>query len=371
MHHDNAETETLSGATESYEEFYKKWQDNEKDKDSKNISKVKPEFNILTAKDVLETEYPEVHWVIDKVLPEEGISLIVGEAGTFKSFFCLYLTRALITKEPFLGHFQVNRTCKILIIDKENKLRRLKKRMVAMNFPKSEDVFFLEYPERFRFENNQFVSFVSEFIKEKNIDLVIFDSFIDMFDGNENSSTDTAKAFDVIRNLDHNASYIAIHHDSKPIPKMVRSAAQKTRGSSNIIAQVDTQFYFEKGKDLKSFIVEQGKSRDEEPLKKFQVNIVSDLEKGLSGFEYAGEVKEEVTKIEETKELIYQFILERPYCTKDDITAELVNGGITERTGKRALLALEKTGLIDAVQKPGYGRKNFYFAQENERNDFN
>lgn len=318
----------------------------------------------LTAKELLEIDYPPQQWVIDRFLPDGGITLIVGEAGTLKSFICLYLTRQVITQEKLFGHFEVYKTCRVLIIDKENKLRRIQKRLKGLNFPDTEDVFFLAYPDSFSFENKEFMNYLKKFIAEEKIDLVILDSFVDMFTGNENSSGDTAQAINAMRSLSPTATFALIHHDSKPVPKLVRTAAQKTRGSSNIIAQVDAQFYFEKGKDLKSLTIEQGKSRDEEPLPKFEVRIESDPELGITGFTYNGEIRDEVTMINQSKEVIYQFVKTHPSCTKDEINTELEVNNITTRTGKNGLMSLMKEGLIDYSEKPGHGRKHFYFVVE-------
>ncbi len=324
-------------------------------------AKMAPLIPVITGKELLETEFPPENYIIDKILGEQSLTLWVGEAGSFKSYMALYLAKQLITKEPFLGHWEVKRTAKILFIDKENKLRRTKQRAEALGLPKTDNIFFLQYPEQFMLEKEMFIAQISAFISQQKIDVVILDSFIDMFEGNENSSTDTAKAFNSIRSISSTVSFILLHHDSKPIPKMVRTAGQKTRGSSNIIAQVDTQFYLEKGKDGVSFTIEQGKSRDDEPVKKFEVGLVSEEGK-IVDFIYKGEVQDELSKVEESKKLIYDFVVQHPSCTRDDINAELLNSSLSPRTGKNALLSLIKEGLLDSSTKPGHGRKNFYFA---------
>jgi archaellum biogenesis ATPase FlaH len=332
------------------------------------ISKdVKTPSIIITAKQVLETKYPEENWLIDRFLPQESITLIVGEAGTFKSYLSLYICKVLSTSELFLGEFEIKQKAKILILDKENKLRRIQKRLNGLSFPTESDVYFLTYPEQFMFKtDNVPYQEVVKFIEDNQIDLIILDSFIDMFEGNENSSTDTAAAFNSIRSMSKKSSFIVLHHDSKPQPNMIRSAAQKTRGSSNIIAQVDYQYYLEKSKEMKSFTIEQGKARDGEPLPRFTVRIESTLEEGITDFIYAGEFKEEGTKVMESKEIIYQFVKSNPNCTKDDINVELLQKGISPRTGKNGLLILMKDKLIDYVERPGHGRKHFYFVIEEE-----
>lgn len=338
---------------------YEEWKLSQEEEAARPPEQVKPP-EVLTAKQLLEREFPDQQWLIDKFLPEESITLIVGEAGTLKSYIGLYIAKALTTKEPFLGHYEVFSSPNILIIDKENKLRRIKRRMLGLNFPQTDNVFFLEYPEQFSFRNQKMMAFFKQYIEEHQIKVVLFDSFIDMFEGNENSSTDTARAFDDIRSLSHNSSYILLHHDSKPIPKMVRTAAQKTRGSSNIIAQVDTQFYFEKGKDGKTLIIEQGKSRDEQPLNRFGVDIISNEEGGIIDFMYKGEFKSDIKLIEEAKEWIYSYIVDHPLTAKEELVNEGEGLSFTTRIIQDAITSLKKEKLIDGIKKPGQGNRMYY-----------
>jgi hypothetical protein len=318
---------------------------------------------VVSVKDVLETEYPEQQWLIDKFLAEQSICLLVGEAGTFKSFLSLYLVRQLITQEPFLGQFQVFKKCKVLVIDKENKLRRVKRRLEGLNFPLTDNVFFLQYPEEFMFENETFLLQISSFISQHHIEVVILDSFIDMFVGNENSSTDTAMAFNAIRSLSQDCTFIAIHHDSKPIPKVTRTAAQRTRGSSNIIAQVDTQFYLEKGKDGKSIVVEQGKSRDDEPIGKFIVDVVIENEQ-ITDFTYKGEFQTEVSKVEEAEEFIDKCLTNNPNSSRANIIDAANNIDIGVTSIDRALKSMKDKNIIDFISDPKKKSRHLYFINE-------
>jgi hypothetical protein len=326
-------------------------------------AKMCPLIPVISVKDVLETEYPEQQWLIDKFLAEQSICLLVGEAGTFKSFLSLYLVRQLITQEPFLGQFQVFKKCKVLVIDKENKLRRVKRRLEGLNFPLTDNVFFLQYPEEFMFENETFLLQISSFISQHHIEVVILDSFIDMFVGNENSSTDTAMAFNAIRSLSQDCTFIAIHHDSKPIPKVTRTAAQRTRGSSNIIAQVDTQFYLEKGKDGKSIVVEQGKSRDDEPIGKFIVDVVIENEQ-ITDFTYKGEFQTEVSKVEEAEEFIDKCLTNNPNSSRANIIDAANNIDIGVTSIDRALKSMKDKNIIDFISDPKKKSRHLYFINE-------
>ena len=319
---------------------------------------------IITSEELLQMEFPPQQWIIDKFLPEGGITMIVGEAGTLKSYISLYMAKILLSGEKLFGQFETYRKCKILLIDKENKLARIQRRLISLGAPASPEMWIIKYPETFILEDKEWVEYIKNFILENSIDVVIFDSFIDFFTGNENSSTDTAQVMNAIRSLSPTAQYILIHHDSKPVPRLIRSAAQKTRGSSNIIAQVDTQFYFEKGKDNKTLLIEQGKSRDEEPIPKFEVSIISGIDTGIQDFTYKGEVKSEVRMVEEAKEFLFNYIQNNPMISKEELFDAATSLGCSNRTLQNALSILKNNGLIDSLRKPAEGNKMFYISLE-------
>src|SRR3990167_10009287 len=93
------------------------------------IEELPEQIATLNAKQLYGREFPSNKWIIDRIVPDAGFVMFVGEAGAGKSFIALDAIRAVITQTPFLDHFETNTKCKILIIDKENGLRRLKTRM--------------------------------------------------------------------------------------------------------------------------------------------------------------------------------------------------------------------------------------------------
>lgn len=318
---------------------------------------------VLDAAALAEREFPDNKWIIDRIIPDAGFVMFVGEAGAGKSFIALDAIRAILTQTPFLDHFEVNTKCKILIIDKENGLRRLKTRMQGLNIPMTDEVFLLEYPAQFKLSDTKFINQVSAFIKEKDIKLIILDSFIDIIQGNENDSGDTNEVFDALRLMSSEVAYFILHHDAKPIPKFQKSAGQKTRGSSNILAQLDNQFYLEKTKNLKVITVEQGKARDEEPVTKFQIEFQSSDNNQMTGFKYLGEVQDEASKVDEASEFIQKYLTDNPNSSRLDIIDGAQSQNISPRSIDRAKKMLEEKSVVDSYKD---GHKKLYFINESE-----
>ena len=323
--------------------------------------KYQPEAHtVLKIQQLYDQVFPDEEWLIDRIIPQTGIVMFVGEAGVGKSFLALDVARSMSDGENFINFYQVKTKGAVLIIDKENGLRRLQKRMLGLKIPSDANIYLLKYPEQFTLEKADFMQSISDFIIANEIKLVILDSFIDVLIGSENDSSDTQEVIGAIKSISPNICWLILHQDSKPMPKTQRTAGQKTRGSSNIIAQVDNQFYIEKTKIPTIINIEQGKSRDNEPAKKFQLEFINEDEQ-MVGFRYLGETKDDVKLIEEVMEFIHNYLEENSMTSREDLLNICESNNYTARTTGEALRILVKKGFIEGVKKPGFGNKLFYF----------
>lgn len=340
-------------------------------KEEWEIKYQKPEYSTLTVTDLYKKEYPPENYIIDKFLPSTGFTMFSGDSGVGKSWIALEVVRAITNNDIFLDHFEIKTPdIPILIIDKENGLKRLQARMKSLGVPPTDKVHLLQYPEKFNLSDEDFLQSVQNFIVANKIGIIILDSFIDILVGEENSSVDTAKVFNSLRSISQNVCWILLHHESKPMPKYTPQAGDRARGSTNIKAQLDYLFSVQRTKSLKVINIEQGKARDYEMMPKFAIEFVSLETTGeMGGFKYIGEVKDDVTKIEEAKPLIYEYIKDHPFCTKKDFNDHLENYHIKSATSKIALESLMKEKLIDYTERAGQGRKHFYFIVEGGETD--
>ena len=321
-------------------------------------------YTIHTLKQLLEREYPLENWIIEKFLPQEGIVMFSGDAGVGKSFMLLEIVKCITNKTLFLDHFEIKTPdVPILVIDKENGSRRLQKRIKGMNILPTDDVYFLDYPENFTLEDEGFILAVQEFVKSKEIKIVLLDSFIDILLGDENSPTDTGKIFNALRQIAPNICWVILHHEVKPVAKQPRLAIDRARGSSNIKGQVDYLFSLQKTKTLKIINIEQAKARDYELLNTFAVEFISENEE-MAGFRYMGEVKQELKLVEEVTQLVYEHLKTNTMISTEELTTLAEQNGYTARTTRDAIKILTQKGFIDAIKKPGYGNKKFYFVIE-------
>lgn len=325
------------------------------------------EYTIITGSEILQREIPKQKWLISKMIPVEGLSFLVGSEGTGKSFYALTMANAIATGEKWLNTFEVKQQTKVLFLDKENTINGIQERLAGLNI-KGDALFFLEYPERFIFEGEEkdglssFAHYVKQFVENNNIGFIIIDSFIDFMTGNENSSGDTQVFFSAIKQLFPNKSILTIHHAGKPSQGVTRTSSQKTRGSSNIMAQAFSSFFIEQiPRSTIEFSIEHTKLRGAQKAKKFKVEMEIHVDPydtentRVTNLKYAGEIEDEELKRDLAKDTIIESLEKTTEILKKDLQEICLAKGIYERTFNRAIKEMETEQIVTLFTKPGRG----------------
>lgn len=320
------------------------------------------EYNVLSAKDYAEKEITEKAWLIKNVLYSEGFCFIYGAEGTGKSLIALDIVKSLANGTDWLNKFPVTGKYNVLILDKENPHGMIKKRLAGMGI-ENDNVFWLEYPEKFQLSDgkggySEFARTVSQIIEEKNISLIVIDSFVDFMVGSESSSTDTQDFFNSIRELYPRIAYLGLHHENKPSQGVFRNDSQRLRGSSNISAQLFTAFRLEPiAKSKTDITLKQVKARDSQKMDKFMVRMMVERldneETIVTGFEYLGDVEElpDDSKSGEVQALIEEMLSSSPSVSKKQIIEFVEGKGISEKTAQRTIKKMLEEGSMNEFKK--------------------
>lgn len=322
------------------------------------------EFSLLTSEQITKMEFPKQLWLIDGFLYGEGFCFIYGAEGTGKSLIALSIAKALSEGKDWLDHFHVPAPINILILDKENPISILARRLQGLS-ASSPNVHFLKYPERFQLTGekgfSEFAETLSSIVKRESIKLIIIDSFVDLMEGNESSSADTQMFFDALRQLFPGLAFLVLHHENKPSQGVFRNDSQRLRGSSNINAQTMTMFRLE-SKSKTELTIKQTKARDAMKLDKFLIRMVIEREDEsntkVTGFEYVGEIieNEDPSKELEIENSISEMATERPVSKKQIL--DLAQGkGISEKTVQRTIKKMLEEGSLNEIKK---GREKWY-----------
>jgi len=242
------------------------------------------EINLLTATDIMETEGKQEYIISDGkdfgMFPPAGVSAIVADPGTGKSFLCLDLCMKIAGGRPWLETYQtMKKNC--LFIDEENGPIRLKERLDLMTNnpytghrnPLPENFFFLTF-SGVNFLDPIWVKAITKTIQSNDIGFVVIDSFVDVFNGDENSVQDVQPVMHAIRTIatQTNSHFLLIHHTNKSQGTYRGSSA--FNGAVDLMIQLDYQNPGnpKEGTDpdpKDGFIFHSTKARDTKPFKKF------------------------------------------------------------------------------------------------------
>lgn len=194
----------------------------------------------MTAKELLELDIEEPDWQVDKIISENGITMIAGAYKSSKTLFALYIAVCVAIGTPVFGKYNVKKG-RVFYIDEENGEREMKSRLKRIMDGLSVDecdIDFMIY-KNLKLEHRdekvlrgKHQLFIKKYIEERKPVLVICDSMVRFMKGNENSSEDVREIFDFIKPFKEKTSWLLLHHTPK-------SDKFDARGSSDWFAQVD------------------------------------------------------------------------------------------------------------------------------------
>ncbi len=303
--------------------------------------KVIIEREIVSIERLLTMEFDENRWLVDQLIPAEGINIVSGPPGNFKTWLVLHMGIAIARGEKFVNEFPCTQSG-VLIIDEEDHLRLLKERVVLLGATKDLPLYFLSL-RGFNVDEENWRKKVLDMCKEYNINTIFLDSLVRIHSGNENDATDMSKVFKNLRVFcQHKKTLILTHHERKE-GKNKSSAQNRMRGSGDILAALDSHIAVRKSEDSGNLSVEHTKMKYGPETPSFEILINADGE-GMS-FQYLGiqsrkeavkeKVKESIRKILEGERLSIKEVLER--C-KDE--------NIGEKKAKDTLGQMIEDGLV-------------------------
>lgn len=243
-------------------------------------------FNPITLKKLLSIKSKKSGWLVEGLIPK-GKTIISAHPGHFKSWFLLNLIKSLSTGDKLFNHFKCTKN-KILVVDNENSLPLLAKRLRKLRFDSDQHIHFL-IDSGYKIDNFEHYCNLMDYVHDKKRTIICFDSFARIHGGkfNENDSSQVAEIFSLFDEINRaGASVILLHHDRK---SSNFESQQGMRGSGDFSAAVDCQIGLRKKPYTKGKLeVKHFKLRCAEELPPFDINIV-DKEDGAIDFKYLGE----------------------------------------------------------------------------------
>ncbi|HAE36409.1 MAG: hypothetical protein UR85_C0002G0031 [Candidatus Nomurabacteria bacterium GW2011_GWF2_35_66] len=271
--------------------------DDSKDIDYKGSS-------LISVKDILALNFDPQEWLIENLIPLEGTAVISGSPGNYKSWLTQDIARCVALGTDFLENFKVKQGS-VLVVDRENHLRLVKERIKKLKIPEDATIQYFKSDD-FGIDNKKCFDDLISKITQFNIKLVIFDSLVRIHSGDENDAKQMSKVLQQFTKINKlGATVIFVHHHRKENGYQ-KSSGQSLRGSSDILAFVDTAFVVKKGKEKGCITMETLKLRQATELEPFNIDIIEDEE--FIGFKYSGVFNSSKEQTEEAKEAILEIL---------------------------------------------------------------
>ena len=355
----------------------------------------KPSFRLQTIRqqDLLAQPDEEQPWVVVGVVPEEEMTVITGEPGCGKSYISLYLaihiacgTSAFSPKniaegeDAFTG-FVVPQAKRVLYIDEENPIRQTRRRLRKMvaGLPADIQKLFatseLLFAQRqgLKIDNQEKHAALKKEIADKKIEVVIIDMLRDIHTSEENSSTEMARAYDLVKELEttngdqkkKQLTFIILHHNRKA-GQFERNGSESPRGS-NVTEGVAGSRILVRSEWLSNklgikVILTQKKTRDIAPFQAFEAIIEDNPEKTKTEIYFTKFVEEKMSVLLECTDAIVDLIKEVGEKNRKEIIALLPD--YSSATKDRALKNLKTRKILSVSRKD---RSIYYNINEQEQ----
>jgi len=233
-------------------------------------------INLLTVDDILNSEADFDFLVEDPgkedsgLFPQIGVSGIVAEPGSYKTFICLDLCFKISQGKDWLLKYPTKKS-NCLFIDEENNKKRLNKRINALLTSRDHTVpknlYFMCF-SGINFLDPTWIKTLEETIITNNIRFIVIDSFVDVFNGDENSVQDVQPVMHTIRTLatKTESHFLLIHHTNKSDKNKKYRGSSAFNGALDLLLQLErTNGPEEKNPELKLYTA---KARDIEHFEK-------------------------------------------------------------------------------------------------------
>jgi hypothetical protein len=309
---------------------------------------------------LLEYSFPPTRWIVEGLIPSEGLTIMSAMPGSFKTWIMLEIALSVAQGRKLFNQYPTELTG-VLIVDEESGARMLNERFKQLNAIKGLPVTYFSR-EGHKISQEYIDSLISVCLAN-NIGLVVFDSLVRLHQGDENTSKDMSELFNLFKKLaDNGISVLIAHHNRKGIPGSYNPSGDM-RGSSDILAAVDCHLAVNRNKNSEYVEVRQTKNRYMRELPPFKLRFIE--RDGYSEFQFVEVLETKNDQRDKLKLIILEQLSKEPDPTKKDLLNQLNAQGVDIKLGLLGdlLEELKTSERIDT--KPGVRNAIHYFVTEN------
>ena len=298
--------------------------------------KVTWKHTIETFDDLYNANLPDPEWFIHNILPRPGLVAITGKPGSYKTWFTQWMIQRLAHQKQLFDRYESDgcwfkqeptRPVNVFFIEEEMSRRQISKRMKETKTFGECNNFFWNVSGGFNIQDPLVLQELIDFVREKKIDIIVFDPFTTCTKmKDENSNSEARIVMDLIRhNLvdsDLECTVVFIHHPSKG-----DESSANIRGAGDILGKCDMHFVVsivDRRKDYAKIQIECGKSRYE-PVDTFYAILQKDFQDTYQRLIWTfGGVKDEKEKSPEHDE---DYIALKRYLDANPMSQQVVAAG--------------------------------------------
>lgn len=325
------------------------------------------DFRFINLRDLMSIVADGQEWLVDQLIPLNGITCVAGKPKVGKSFIALDLAISIASGEALFGQFEVSQKS-VLIISKEDGQLVLKERLNKLRVSRDLNISFCTDQNIF-FDDDSHLPRIVQLIRASRASVIIVDSFVRISRGDENSSRSIALVHRVFKHLnDAGVTVIFIHHHGKHSEQSSGSGGDSLRGSSDIYAMIDSLLTL-KRINLNTLYVSNDANRHALPIAPFNISF-PDFEGDNRSFVFQGFVDGAVvnrgtSQIDMATNDILELLGRSTPMHQNDIARNLTertNPGYSQTMVKVVLRMLEVDGgLLVTFQQ----NRKFYSIQQN------
>jgi RecA-family ATPase len=320
------------------------------------------DYRLKPLSELMEERFDPINWIVDRLVPSEGIIAIAGDPASFKTWLILDMAQKIASGTLLFNKFPTKQTG-VLLVDEENGDRSLQSRFKMLGNKFDLPIHTLSFNE-FKLTSDSVKKLVRT-AEKKDIGLIIFDSLVRIHNADENSAIAMAGVLALLKRITMAGITVIFTHHHKKKGNGQSNGAQDMRGSSDILASLDSQLSIEKEGGEEYIIVKHNKSRHGKELGSFKLDIVED--QGNMSFELNGDIEITKSKRFEVQEIITKLLTDstEQLCKADIFELAKQNGlKAGNSTFKKILDSMIRKGLI--TEKKGEKNKTYCFLTNKE-----
>jgi len=304
----------------------------------------------------------DIVWCIKDLIPAEGVAILSGTSGYGKSWMLLDLAIECSRGGLWLGNFQTVEG-RVLYVDEESSDRLIRKRLRKLLKGKGFDTtsmdLHLSVSQGLCFNDPSSLSKFRLLMDSIRPSLVIIDTLIRVYRGEENSASEMAQVFGIVKTIvrDYRCAILFADHHRKLGIHGGFPGGELLRGSSEKTAFVDTLLSLLKRDE--TLYVDHSKSRYAEAVSPFAIKIEDDPSGESTTVKYLGDPEplKRTKRLQNVSEMLSDFFSNHTEALRKELVEFGTSKGFSQKQVDEALTVWTTEGkLVRERRKIDFGR---------------